>query len=216
MAKKHKYCGEDITVYYNKEKCIHAAVCVRSLPNVFVPSDAPWVKPDKATSAEIIDTVTRCPTGALEYEVASESEMEKADETNTVLVEQDGPLMIRGDVIIKNPDGETVDAVKRVALCRCGLSRNKPYCDGSHTAVFSDDGELGDQGLKASVDDEPTGPLTITCAENGPLLCSGPVTVISADRETMRTGNKSALCRCGASSNKPFCDGSHKQIDFVS
>lgn len=214
MAKTHRYPGDGIEITYDKKKCIHAAACVRSLPKVFNPRKRPWVDPDNADTPELISAVTSCPTGALQYEVVDAELMEKPDSSNTIIVEQNGALLIRGDVEIIGADGEAIDRVKRVALCRCGRSKNKPYCDGSHNEGFVDPGNIGEGGLRRvdAASEEAT--FTVTCAANGPLICGGPVTISSADRAEIVEGNKVALCRCGASSNKPYCDGTHKKIGF--
>lgn len=58
--------------------------------------------------------------------------------------------------------------------------------------------------------------IEIKAMENGPLLISGKATFADADGNINETdGNMFALCRCGQSANKPFCDGSHKQVSFV-
>ena len=101
----------------------------------------------------------------------------------------------------------------RAALCRCGLSKNKPFCDNSHEGKFKDYGAVGEVG-------EPLkklgGQLKINPVENGPLLLSGNVTVKASSGRSAWQGNKLALCRCGASKNKPFCDGTHNAIQFKS
>ncbi|MEN8143883.1 MAG: CDGSH iron-sulfur domain-containing protein [Gemmatimonadota bacterium] len=58
------------------------------------------------------------------------------------------------------------------------------------------------------------GNVEITARANGPLLVSGMVVVRSADGEILKETEKCALCRCGHSQGKPFCDGSHKTAGF--
>jgi CDGSH-type Zn-finger protein len=100
-----------------------------------------------------------------------------------------------------------------VALCRCGHSRNKPFCDGAHRdADFSDDGHFTDDKSEPL---EGDGPLVITVRENAMLIAKGPVTIVSADGRCSTTRNKAALCRCGESAKKPFCDASHKRCGFI-
>ncbi len=103
-------------------------------------------------------------------------------------------------------------AVKyRAALCRCGESKNKPFCDNTHEKVdFRDRGAVGDSGSGC----EPGGKLTIQRAPDGPLLLSGNFSIVSGAGCATWHGTKAALCRCGASKNKPFCDGAHKDIGF--
>ena len=100
----------------------------------------------------------------------------------------------------------------RVALCRCGASSNKPFCDNTHeTAGFQDRGAIGETGDGF---DAPGGVLQVRRAKNGPLLVTGNVTLVNAAGRVAWRGTKCALCRCGASSNKPFCDGAHKEAGF--
>lgn len=125
----------------------------------------------------------------------------------TIDICADGPLIVNTAAEI---DGTTVDA--GAALCRCGQSSNKPYCDGSHNAAgFKDAGAVEARGETESA---PSSHLTVKLAKNGPILCSGPLTVRSADGSATYAGAKAALCRCGASTNKPFCDGTHGKIEF--
>ena len=98
--------------------------------------------------------------------------------------------------------------------CRCGHSANKPFCDGSHTAAgFAATGE------PATKPSEPlavrNGPLAITLAENGPLLGAGPAELVSGTGRTLDRCDKTALCRCGQSANKPYCDGTHRKVGFT-
>lgn len=58
--------------------------------------------------------------------------------------------------------------------------------------------------------------VTITPTENGPYLVKGPISLLDADGNPHDTGGRStvALCRCGASTTKPFCDGTHSKVGF--
>lgn len=136
--------------------------------------------------------------------------------SNTIRLTKDGPLYLTGELEVLGPDGETVRRETRLVLCRCGLSRNKPLCDNSHRKNFSDPGALGKGGFKKLENCRKDGPVRITLADNGPLIFDGPVEIIDATGENRRSGGKTALCRCGASENKPFCDGRHRQAGFKS
>lgn len=210
-----RYKGKDLTVTYDVKRCIHAAECVKGLPEVFDPARKPWVDVDRASAADVSAVVAQCPSGALKA-LHEDGIRETPDATNTVMVDPDGPLYVRGDVIIKSKDGEVVLRDTRLALCRCGASQNKPLCDGSHTRVgFKDVGALSESRLKVLEGIPTEGPLTLTMANNGPLLIEGPVAVFDASRTDSASGTKGALCRCGASLHKPYCDGTHKSIGFV-
>lgn len=62
-----KYSNGEITVVWKPEKCIHSGICVRMLPKVYNPLERPWIKPENATTAELIDQINNCPSGALSF-----------------------------------------------------------------------------------------------------------------------------------------------------
>lgn len=61
----HEYTNGELTILWQPKKCIHAGVCVKMLPKVYNPKERPWVKPENATNEELIDQVSKCPSGAL-------------------------------------------------------------------------------------------------------------------------------------------------------
>ena len=127
-----RYEGGGVTVLYNPRVCSHAAVCVRSLPQVFDPERKPWIEPEHADPRQVAAAVRGCPSGALQIDQGSGAEHLIANR-EPVEVQKDGPLFVTGpqlDGEYPQPgDGATRD---KFVLCRCGLSGNKPYCDGSH------------------------------------------------------------------------------------
>ena len=211
-TKPHTYEGERISVSFDLTRCIHAGECVKGLPKVFDPNRKPWVEPNQAEPEEILAVVGRCPTGALHAALNDGAATETTPERNAVTVAADGPLYFRGEIEVRASDGSSMLKDTRVALCRCGATKNQPFCDGSHAvAGFRDAGDLGQ--LSSQAESRPGG-LRVGQAKNGPLLAEGPLDVRAAGGgEPVRCG-KTALCRCGASQNKPFCDGSHKGIGF--
>ena len=212
--KVFEYSGEDVTVSYDLKRCIHAAKCVHGLPEVFDPNKKPWVSPNEASANELGAVILECPTGALKY-VMSNGDTEPVPDENTVDVAPDGPLFIRGNVEISASDGTVMLKDTRVALCRCGESENKPLCDGKHTkAGFKDAAAAFENPKMRPVSEDASATMSIRLAENGPLLVEGVHTVYLAGRAIQVEGEKCALCRCGASKNKPFCDGAHKAIGF--
>ncbi|HMM41440.1 MAG TPA: (4Fe-4S)-binding protein [Thermomicrobiales bacterium] len=126
------YTAPDITVYFDVRRCIHFAACVRGLPQVFDRDARPWIRADGAPAEQIAEIVRRCPTGALHYELR-DGPAEEPDATVTIAPQPDGPLFVRGDIVIQAGDREVRGA--RAALCRCGQSGNKPFCDGTHAKV---------------------------------------------------------------------------------
>lgn len=217
MSEKiREYPGEGIVVRYDAKRCIHFAACVRGLPAVFDPNRRPWIDPQTASADEIAAVVMRCPTGALQFERMDQAPGEPLPAENVIMVSVDGPLYLRGDNEITGPEGTVLLKDTRVALCRCGASQHKPFCDGSHTgAGFQDSGNLGDNQLKTGEGDAAGGVLRVMLAPNGPVLIQGNVELRSGDEQQQVRGVGGALCRCGASSHKPFCDGTHRRIGFT-
>ncbi|MBT8403152.1 MAG: CDGSH iron-sulfur domain-containing protein [Gemmatimonadetes bacterium] len=213
MAPKvRSYESDAIVVDYDLKRCIHAAECVHGLPSVFDPDKRPWIEPGGAAADELARVIERCPTGALQYRRKDGGPAEAPPAGNTVRISPDGPVYVSGRVRLTLPSGETIEET-RMALCRCGQSRNKPFCDNAHAeAGFSDGGVVIDNQLRDAEDDD-AGVLEITLARNGPLLMRGPVEIQSADGSAC-SGARGALCRCGHSANKPFCDGSHARQGF--
>ena len=214
MSRIRTYEDEQIRVLYDPRRCIHAAECVRGLPAVFEPGRRPWVDPARGQPDEIAAVVCRCPTGALHYERLDGGSAEAVPAGNRVEVAQDGPLYLTGAIHIQTATGSPVAHEVRVALCRCGASANKPYCDGAHTDVgFEDDGRAAVVKLRPLEKEE--GPLTVKSLSGGPLLVTGPFQLIAPNIVSDAKGGGAALCRCGESENKPFCDGTHKSIGFA-
>jgi uncharacterized Fe-S cluster protein YjdI/CDGSH-type Zn-finger protein len=129
------YTSPDITVFYDAKLCIHAAECVRGLPAVFDTSKKPWIDPNQATADEIAKVIHKCPSGALRYERSDGAQSETSDPASLAFV-KDGPIVIRGTIELKDQQENVVFQGTRVALCRCGMSKNKPFCDRSHLAGF--------------------------------------------------------------------------------
>ena len=209
----YKYEGDNADVFWDRRLCIHIGECGRAQGDLFVGGRKPWCQPDAAGLRDVADVCERCPTGALTYATKDGSIQEQASDENTVMVANCGPLYVRGDLEVEGA-ADDMDGVKyRAALCRCGQSKNKPFCDNSHEAAgFKDYGAVGATG-------EPPpatgGRLEIKKAPNGPLLLSGNFTIHASSGRLAWRGTRAALCRCGHSKNKPFCDGAHKAEGFV-
>ncbi len=209
MSKVQKYAGRKITVCFDPGRCIHVGNCVRGLPGVFRANvSGPWIDPDAADAGELAALIETCPSGALTYRRTDKGAEEAAPGRNSITIVADGPLNVHADMDINGRP----EPGYRTALCRCGASGNRPYCDGSHTdAGFCDNG-LAVAGNTAA---EPgSGRLHISTVPDGPLLLDGPCEIHSADGRLIGRTGEGALCRCGASGNKPYCDGSHAAIGF--
>ncbi|MDY6979458.1 MAG: CDGSH iron-sulfur domain-containing protein [Pseudomonadota bacterium] len=132
---------------------------------------------------------------------------------NTLIVRPDGPLQFEGDITLEDSEGNRLHRGDDAWLCRCGQSQAKPFCDGAHKRCgFSDPARFDDErGEEPGAD---SGPLLLTLKTDAMLIARGPLTIRSMDGTSSTTRNRAALCRCGQSQNKPFCDASHKQCGF--
>ena len=132
-----KYSNNDITVVWKPGICIHAGFCASQLGEVFDPKKRPWINVQGAETERIVEQVKKCPSGALSFYYNDEEK--KAGETieaeSIVEVSANGPLLIYGNVKVKDAQGNDTKHNRVTALCRCGASENKPYCDGTHKKI---------------------------------------------------------------------------------
>ncbi len=212
MSKKVTYQGAQADVQWDGRLCIHISECGRAKNDLFVGGREPWCEPDRVSCEEVVDVVHRCPSGALTYRRKDGGPAEVPGSENVVRVMYNGPLYVSGDLEIDGAAAD-MDGVRfRAALCRCGHSKNKPFCDNSHEeANFKDYGAVGEKG---DGQESKGGTLKVSRAPNGPLLLNGNFTIVAASGRRAWSGTRAALCRCGHSQNKPFCDGSHKDAGF--
>ena len=211
--KVFKFDGDKLDVLWDGRLCIHVGECTRAKGELFVSGRKPWGQPDLGDADYVADVCDRCPTGALTYQRKDGGRVEAAPSANVVTLANNGPLYFEGNLQIDGAADDMPGVRHRAALCRCGDSKNKPFCDNTHEDEgFRDRGALGDTGdvtLESS-----GGPLRIEKAPNGPLLVNGNFVIRTASGREGWRGTKAALCRCGVSKNKPFCDGGHKPAGF--
>lgn len=205
-----KHETDDLIVHYNVKTCIHARRCVLGLPQVFRPDAKPWIQPDEAGTEALIEVIEACPSGALTYERKDGGVEETAPEVNTLRLWENGPLELRGDIRMEGHPPR-----KRVLLCRCGKTENPPFCNNAHREGFHATG-LPDFDEQKDVELESRdGPVEVVPSENGPYMIKGNVEIIGTDGHRIARTRKTFLCRCGASGDRPFCDGSHNKIGFT-
>jgi len=130
-----QYEGDGIEVHWEPKLCIHVANCIRALPLVFDPDARPWVNVEAASADELAAAIESCPTGALTYVRTDGSPGEPPESPTRVEPRPNGPIFVRGDVQVIDAAGNVTRRATRLALCRCGQSSNKPYCDLSHRAA---------------------------------------------------------------------------------
>lgn len=133
MATK-KYVNGPLTIIWKPDLCSHSAKCFRGLPSVFNPSIRPWIDPLAAPADRIIEQIKKCPSGALSFEMTdtNEQNMENEQVQTRITVADKGPYLVKGKFIFVDKNGKEELKEGNIALCRCGLSGNKPFCDGTH------------------------------------------------------------------------------------
>jgi len=203
--------GRQIELQFEAKRCIHSRFCVTWAPRVFLANvQGPWIHPDAVSVERLVEVAHACPSGAIRYRRKDGAPDEPVPEVNLATVREAGPYAFRAALQI---DG--VPAGFRATLCRCGASRNKPYCDGSHHEIgFNATGEppSGKTDMLALRD----GALAIDPQANGPLKVRGNLEITSGTGRVVARVTSASLCRCGGSASKPFCDGTHTKIGFRS
>jgi CDGSH-type Zn-finger protein/uncharacterized Fe-S cluster protein YjdI len=203
--------GRQIELQFEAKRCIHSRFCVTWAPQVFLANvQGPWIHPDAMPVEQLVEVAHACPSGAIRYRRKDGAPNEPVPPVNLAAVREAGPYAFRAALQI---DG--VPAGFRATLCRCGASKNKPYCDGSHHEIgFSATGEppSGKTDMLALRD----GVLAIDPQANGPLRVRGNLEITSGTGRVVARVTAASLCRCGGSANKPFCDGTHTKIGFRS
>jgi len=135
------YKGRDITIVDNHGVCSHNGACWQNTPDVFQPSKFKWIKPNAAPKDEIIKTIEKCPSGALSY-IIDGKRYQDLDREPAIIVDPEGPFEVVGNIEFEDDMGSVPESREHYTLCRCGLSRNMPFCDGMHLpGVFAKDKE---------------------------------------------------------------------------
>ncbi len=202
--------GNKVTILFDAKRCIHARECVTGAPKTFLANvEGPWLHPDDTPAERLVEIAHRCPSGAVGYERHDGGPNEAAPPVNVAHLRENGPIALHAEMTI---DGTPIGY--RATLCRCGASNNKPFCDGSHTAAgFIASGEPNSRKTEALA--SPGGVVAISPQKDGPLRVEGNLELCSGAGRVVERSAQMFLCRCGASKNKPFCDGSHKLAGFL-
>lgn len=139
MAKETlRYTKDDLTVIWKPGQCIHSTLCWKGLVSVFNPKARPWVNMEGSSAERIMEQVKKCPSGALSYELNNAiTETKESVDANMLNIEilKNGPILIKTECRITHSDGSTEIKQGSTALCRCGGSSAKPYCDGTHNKI---------------------------------------------------------------------------------
>jgi CDGSH-type Zn-finger protein/uncharacterized Fe-S cluster protein YjdI len=203
--------GEKLTVIYDGKKCIHARFCVTWGPKVFRAGvKGSWIHPDAMDAERVAEIAHACPSGAIRYKRKDGRPDEAPPPVNLLAVREAGPYAIRGDLRL---DGKSIH--NRATLCRCGASKNKPFCDNSHEDIgFTASGEPEARDTESL--ETRDGPLDIEPELDGPINVRGNLEITSGTGHRVACVTQARLCRCGGSAKKPFCDGTHARIGFRS
>jgi len=203
--------GKDMILSFDTKRCIHARRCVLGAPEVFLSGvEGQWIFPDAMETEALRGVAHSCPSGAVYYVAKGENRSEPAPEVNVLDVRENGPNAIRAEIVL---DQEPLGY--RATFCRCGASKNKPFCDNSHNDIgFRASGEPETRASEPlAVRD---GPLKVTPQRNGPLIVEGNLEICAGTGRNIDRVQSVRLCRCGGSKTKPFCDNTHLKIGFKS
>ena len=146
--RRDTYPGQQVTVFDNRGICQHSGFCTDRLPTVFRSANDPFVAPSGGRMDEIVRAARDCPSGALSYALGPAEARADVDghgqRPPAIEITADGPYRVTGAIPLEGADGERVRhahgaSAEHYALCRCGHSRNKPFCSGMHWYVgFTD------------------------------------------------------------------------------
>ena len=203
--------GEKITIVYEGKRCIHSRQCVTGAPAVFLANvQGPWIHPNAMDAEKLVAIAEVCPSGAIRYRRNDGRPEEAPPPVNLAAIREGGPYAVRGDIVL---DGKRQGF--RMTLCRCGASKNKPFCDSSHHDIHFDASGEPPTG-KADMLAVRDGPLAIDPQIDGPLKVRGNLEITAGTGRVVARVESAMLCRCGGSANKPFCDGTHAKNGFRS
>jgi len=137
--KREPYIGKKITIHDDRGVCAHIGNCTDNLKSVFKLGVEPWIDPDGAAVEEIIETIKSCPSGALSYSIEDVEHNDFAREPKVTTL-KNGPYSVVGGIELLDQEMAEGTASEHYTLCRCGGSRNKPFCDGTHWSIgFKDE-----------------------------------------------------------------------------
>ena len=201
--------GSKLDIHFDGKRCIHSRQCVLGAPGVFLANTpGEWIRPDAMDAEDLAAIARRCPSGAITYKRKDGHPDESPAPVNTAHLRENGPYAFAAELEIEN-----YAARQRATLCRCGASKCKPFCDGSHNDVgFTATGEPPSQGLVTL--EQRGGPLIIRPEVDGPLTVEGNLEICAGTGRTILRSTRTRLCRCGGSGKKPLCDGTHRKIGF--
>ena len=212
MSSIEEVRGREVTIRFEAKKCIHSRNCVLGRPDVFVPNvPGEWIHPDRATAGEVAHLALTCPSGAITFERNDGGPGEPAAAGEHGARARERPARAARRARDRRPPGRLprdpvpLRRLEEQALLRRESQRARPSVRRGEPATKESEA-LAVRG----------GPLAVTPTPNGPLRVQGPLEIVTGTGRTILRTTETYLCRCGASANKPYCDGSHKRIGFTS
>jgi CDGSH-type Zn-finger protein/uncharacterized Fe-S cluster protein YjdI len=203
--------AKDLTLLYEGKRCIHARFCVTYGPKAFLANvPGPWIFPDRMPVDALVEIAHACPSGAIRYRRKDGDADEAAPPVNLLSTRESGPYAVRANIVL---DGQPLGY--RATLCRCGASKNKPFCDQSHKEIGFDATGEPPTG-KTDALEVRDGELAIDPERDGPYQVRGNLEITSGTGRVVARVQNARLCRCGHSNSKPFCDNSHLRAGFRS
>ncbi len=132
LGMQRTYATDAIDVHWDSDRCIHTGWCSKALIEVFNPERKPWIELDPSKLDEIIAVVENCPSGALTYTRTDGGDQEAPPTPVSIIPWPNGPYFVRGLFVVSDRHGNEFETGPRATLCRCGHSKNQPFCDLSH------------------------------------------------------------------------------------
>ena len=218
--RRDEYVGKSVTILDNRDICAHAGFCTDGLPTVFHLKVEPWIDPDGDSAQKIIETVRRCPSGALSYAVDGVEHRDDDDRPPSVSVTVAGPLRLQGSAGLEDAEWAAGASTEHFSLCRCGGSGRKPFCDGSHWTVWKDGEDTAPpateaRGPRPTIDEPYVGfihELAVNgLSEFGP---DGPMTAMGVPRTEIPTWDDIQIMAAQLDP-RPLQEGEHVGTDLV-
>ena len=133
------YRGRAVEIHDNRGTCAHAGYCTDGRPSVFKLNEEPWIDPEGAEAEEIKETINHCPSGALSYSQGGVHKTVRPGEPK-IFIAPNGPYVVSGGPELAGTERLKGASQEHWTMCRCGGSKNKPFCDGTHWHIkFTDD-----------------------------------------------------------------------------
>jgi len=218
--RRDDYVGKEITIHDNRDICAHAGFCTSGLPSVWEYKNQPWIDPDGDTVERIIETIRKCPSGALSYSIDGVEFRNPPGRTPAVTITAPGPYALSGEVELDDAEWAEGASKEHFELCRCGSSKRKPFCDGSHWTVWKDGAETtppaADSRGPRPTREEPHVEFIHQLAADGleKVGSAGPIVAMGVPRTELPTWDDIQIMAAQLDP-RPLFEGDHVGTDLV-